>query len=271
MPNAEPMVVGVHGTLELRPEIRRAWESGELDEDLYNLTVQRAEAYGLTSTALGAARPRGARWAHNEAGGDWTQDGTVREIGYLQVDAADAPPDQPLPIQPAFTVLADALRHVGSFTVAGVHVLAPPRPGAAGSEDLTWPADEPGGTSTETGAEVTVTLAGRYGGLAGRAQRISQAVTELSSGRLHLTPAPPQSPNHAFPYPPTGTIHLAQATAGPGFRCRTPTWSLDVAVHIAETFLTALGPYGDEATLVSVAGPTLARPRGPVAGNGWPD
>ncbi|MBC3992823.1 hypothetical protein H8N00_28910 [Streptomyces sp. AC563] len=268
MSSAEPMVVGVHGTLDLRPEIRRAWETGELDEDLYSLTVQRAEAYGLTSTVLGAGRPRGVRWVHNESGGDWTQDGTVREIGYLQVDIADAAPGQPVPIRPAFTVLADALHHVGSFAVAGVHVLAPPRPEAAGSEDLTWPDDESGGTSTETGAEVTVTLAGRYGGLAGRAERISQAVTELSPGSLHLTPAPPESPDHAFPYPLTGTIHLPQATAGPGFRCRTPTWSLDVAVHIAETFLTALGPYGTGPALVSVAGPTAARPRGPIAGIG---
>ncbi|WEV25719.1 hypothetical protein OYE22_11285 [Streptomyces sp. 71268] len=268
MPNAEPMVVGVHGTLELRPEIRRAWESGELDEDLYSLTVQRAEAYGLTSTVLGAARPRGARWAHNEAGGDWTQDGTVREIGYLQVDVADAAPDRPLPTRPAFTVLTDALRHVGTFAVAGVHVLAPPRPGAAGSEDLTWPTDEPGGTTTETGAEVTVTLAARNGSLADRAQPIRQAVTELSSGRLDLTPAPPESPAHAFAHPPTGTIHLPEATTGPGFRCRTPTWSLDAAVHIAELLLTALGPYGTGPALVSVAGPTVARARGPIAGNG---
>ncbi|MFF5716604.1 hypothetical protein [Streptomyces buecherae] len=268
MPSAEPMVVGVHGALDLRPEIRRAWETGELDEDLYSLTVQRAEAYGLTSTVLGAGRPRGARWAHNEAGGDWTQDGAVREIGYLQVDIAGAPPDQPPPVRPAFTVLADALRHAGSFTVAGVHVLAPPRPGAAGSEGPTWPDDGSGGTSTETGAEVTVTLAARNGGLAGRAQRISQAVTELSSGRLDLTPTPPESPDHAFPHPLTGTIHLAQATTGPGFRCRTPTWSLDMAVHIAETFLTALVPYGTGPALVSVAGPMVARPRGPVAGSG---
>lgn len=268
MPSAEPMVVGVHGTLDLRPEICRAWETGELDEDLYSLTAQRAEAYGLTSTVLGAARPRGARWAHNEAGGDWTQDGAVREIGYLQVDIADATPDQPPPVRPAFTVLTDALRHVGSLTVAGVHVLAPPRPGVAGNEDLTWSDDEPGGTSTETGTEVTVTLAARYGGLAGRAQRISEAVTDLSSGRLHLTPAPPESPDHALPYPLTGTIHLVEAATGPGFRCRTPTWSLDMAVHIAETFLTALVPYGTGPALVSVAGPTVARPRGPIAGNG---
>lgn len=67
-------IVGLHGVLDRHPWIDRVSTEYDLDEDASSLAVKRAAAYAWSSTAL-AAKPADNLWDHNDADGDWTQDG----------------------------------------------------------------------------------------------------------------------------------------------------------------------------------------------------
>src|SRR5699024_160457 len=89
--------VGVHGVLALYPWLRPpAVELDDLSQDGFSLVVTRSTALGLSAFPHGV---NPVRWHHSDAGGDWTQDGQVREVAWLQADAADLP-EQRVPLQP---------------------------------------------------------------------------------------------------------------------------------------------------------------------------
>ncbi|NLU68910.1 hypothetical protein [Streptomyces sp. HNM0574] len=114
------LLAGLHGTLRTHPWIEDA--GGEDVPDMFGLAVDRAEAYGWSSTHLGAgAGLAGQRWAHSDAGEDWTQDGRVRQLGRLQC-TVEKLRNQRLP---AMTVLHDGLTRIGDVRLTGAHVPAP--------------------------------------------------------------------------------------------------------------------------------------------------
>ncbi|NED90486.1 hypothetical protein G3I76_61710, partial [Streptomyces sp. SID11233] len=76
-------IVGVHGVLDKHPWIEQVNAEFDLDEDVFSLAVQRASAYGWSSTALPGEQAENL-WDHNDADGDWTQDGAVRQLAWLQ-------------------------------------------------------------------------------------------------------------------------------------------------------------------------------------------
>lgn len=80
------MSLAVDGKLTVHPWLRAALSQPGLDhaqhsilgEDVISLIVAHAKASGLTS--FSGDEPPSVRWGHNDAGGDWTQDATVRRL-----------------------------------------------------------------------------------------------------------------------------------------------------------------------------------------------
>ncbi len=117
-----PLVMRVHGRLTLHPWTAAAQRAGQLEEDMFSLAVARATAYGWADFGHGLA---GARWGHNDAAGDWAQDGKVREIARVEVDCAGAPSGQRVPLTPLGLVVGECLSRLGTFDVAAVEAGVP--------------------------------------------------------------------------------------------------------------------------------------------------
>lgn len=114
-------VVGLHGTLTLHPLVAGQRERGEFDQDVYGLLVQRSAALGLDE--FGQRSNTAVHWHQHEAGGDWTQDGKVRQAAWMQAGLPDVP--SRVPSWQAMTCLRDVLGKIGRFDLAGTHAVLP--------------------------------------------------------------------------------------------------------------------------------------------------
>ena len=265
------MIMGLHGVLDPHPWVTRAIAQGDngddrndeteggLEEDVFSLAVKRAEAYGWSTTTLGPdGELDGARWGHNDAGGDWTVDGRVREAAWLQIAVAEGLRGQRLPVLPVATVLGDILRRVGAFRLTGLHALLPTRlaPGTT-TFALVDAADWFAMTDPHPDAptELTVTVAGRGHGLSALAPRVGDHVRESAFGlTTPVTALPPDHEPGALAHPLTGQVQTRGMRPAMAFRCRTREWAPDVAAWTAEVFLDALRAAGvTEPVLLTVA------------------
>lgn len=139
------LIVGLHGVLDRHPWIDRVRTEFDLEEDVFSLAVKRASAYAWSSTVL-TDKPAGNLWDHNDADGDWTQDGQVRQLAWLQ-SSLPRPLHTPgkrqrarrLPVLPVITVLSDALRRVGTVRLTGTHALVPLHRAGDARGRRTWP------------------------------------------------------------------------------------------------------------------------------------
>ncbi|MFD7090240.1 hypothetical protein ACFV94_20940 [Streptomyces sp. NPDC059896] len=258
---APTMILGVHGVLDLKPWIRGAYQDHSFGEDMYSLVVKRTVAYGLSSFHAGG--PEGERWGHNDAGGDWTQDGEIRQLAWLQVAVSEELPGQRLPVQPAATVLRDVLTRLGRFRLTGLHTLAPLHLAPDGRADLadaaawfalTDPALAPGASVDLT---VSVWAAGTAA-LPARAADLLAAARQRTYDAMTIRPAPPEdamiTARKGLALPLAGEVQTEGMRPGPAFRCRVREWSLDVASWTTEIFVDALRSTGTTApALITVS------------------
>lgn len=239
------LIVGLHGVLDLHPWIDRVSDEFDLDEDVFSLAVKRASAYAWSSTAL-TDKPADNLWDHNDADGDWTQDGQVRQLAWLQssLPRPGRTPGQKqrarrLPVLPVITVLSDALRRVGTVRLTGTHALVPlHRAGDARSElaeVAAWFAlADPSGA-----ASLTVTVdALPSANLATRAVEIREAALERTYQHMTVEPLKPaagtMTPGLARPL--AGEVQAEGLRRALAFRCDVREWSTDVAAWATEVF-----------------------------------
>ncbi|NUK25845.1 hypothetical protein HRW23_26480 [Streptomyces lunaelactis] len=252
-----PMIMGVHGVLTLNP-----WVSPE-HEDVFGLVVRRTVSYGWSS--FHASGPDGVRWGHNEADGDWEQDQRVRQLAWLQVDVADAPRGQRLPVLPAATVLGDSLNRIGRFRFTGLHTVAPLYEAPDSRADLAYAAEWFALADPAASAEFTLSVAStKAADLPGHAPDILAAALERAHGQLGIEAAPlssrqglPASPAEAgLGLPLAGELETTHLQCGQAFRCVTREWSLDMAAWVTEIFIDALRGTGTtHPALITVSKP----------------
>lgn len=237
-------IVGLHGVLDRHPWIDRVSAESDLGEDVFSLAVKRASAYAWSSTAL-TDKPADNLWDHNDADGDWTQDGRVRQLAWLQSSLPR--PVNPrgrkqrarrLPVLPVITVLSDALRRVGTLRLTGTHALVPlHRAGDARielAEVAGWFAlADPSGA-----ASLTVTVSALpSANLAARAAEIREAVLERTYQHMAVEavkPAGTAPPGLARPL--AGEVQAEGLRRALAFRCDVREWSTDVAAWTTEVF-----------------------------------
>ncbi|MFI5755449.1 hypothetical protein [Streptomyces sp. NPDC051569] len=156
----DPLVrVEVYGVLKQDAWIGQVSVDHDLDEDLFSLAVKRAEAYGWSSTVLGAGNELGGRrWVHADAGGDWSQDGQARQLAWLTVYPASDLQAQHLPVLPMARVLTDVLQRVGELRLTGLRVRVPMRLARDAGFRLRAAADWFSLASPDARTDVTVTI-----------------------------------------------------------------------------------------------------------------
>ncbi|MFI2431843.1 hypothetical protein [Streptomyces sp. NPDC018693] len=212
-----PLVLKVFGRLEMHPWIAADHRAGRLEEDLFSLVVGRTMAYGWADFGSGLG---GTRWGHNDAGGDWTQDGAVREIAWLQVDCAGAPAGQRLPLTPLGLVLGECLDRLGSHQVEALEASLPVSESVAALGDLAY--------------------AATWAGLADPAGRVECRVTVDGGVPLDACRA------RAW-----GAVEFHQD--GPDLRCVLREWSLSSAIWLLEIITDALREASAIGTRVRIA------------------
>ncbi|MCX5236105.1 hypothetical protein OG824_12930 [Streptomyces prunicolor] len=122
------MTAEVYGVLREHAWIGQVGADHDLDADLFGPAVKRAAAYGWSSTRFSAgAELGGQRWGHADAGGDWSQDGRVRQLAWLTVYPATDLREQHLPVLPLTRVMVDSLGRVGELAFTGLTVRVPMR------------------------------------------------------------------------------------------------------------------------------------------------
>ncbi|MES4901566.1 MULTISPECIES: hypothetical protein [unclassified Streptomyces] len=250
------VIVGLHGVFHQHPWIARLQAEEDLDEDVFSLAVKRAEAYGWTTT--GGDDLEGARWGHNDAGEDWTEDGRTRQIAWLQI-AAESLRGQRLPVLPAARILGDALCRMGTFRLTGLHALAPLHlapdslPHLAGAADWFALADPDGAV------EFTVTVSAREAvASAVRRHDVPALARERAFGRLAVEAVPTGSgTQEGLALPVAGEVQTEGMRQVLALRCGGRSWCLDTAVWATEIVIDALRAAGaTEPVLIAVSGPT---------------
>jgi hypothetical protein len=235
------MSAAVDGKLTIHPWLHEELSehsNGILGEDVFSLVVARSKARGLAS--FSGQEPPSARWGHNDAGGDWTQDETVRRLAWFQC----AVPERPLagrriPIQPVFSVLDEVLSLVGIVDLKAVHVIAPLAAAPDGRFDVAALARCFDFAAPTTARSVSVLLSVPKKSLPSL-QPLLGRVRAQSSDRIGADEAEAAALSSVLP--PYGMPWLLGDSdrVELAARCTLPTWSIDAASWLIETFLEAL-------------------------------
>ncbi len=248
-------LVALHGVLDRHPWTRHI-TCDDHGSELFDLAMNRSDAYGWHSTGgwtypykgWGEARivvQDPGRWADCLAGGDWTQDGQVREVAWM---AADIPLDvrEPrLPILHIARILSDAVNRLGRVRFTGLHATLPVGElvGDA-SDDLAamrrWFAlADP---SRSVSVSVTVadgpTLPEKAATVRDAArERLGDAADiEIATGETDLSGLADVRGEHGY--------DKSRERGVTRFVCRTREWSPDVAVWLVEVVGDALRAVG---------------------------
>lgn len=247
------LIVAIHGVLRLDPWVSGAFLDDTLDEDAYSLVVKRTVAYGLGSfTRLS---PPSAQWAHNDAGGDWTQDGSVRQLAWLQVTLASSN-DQRLPIQPAARVLDDVLSRVGQYEFAGVHTVVPMDVASDAREALAYASGWFAIADPAAPRAFTVTLHADPGlQLTQSEPHILASARDAAHDVMSIErcgPAPQLPLGGREPL--AGELLTTGMVDSATYRCIAREWTLDIATWVTEVFIEALRAIGvDAPCLITVS------------------
>lgn len=230
------MLLGVHGVLDMHPWLRAGYASSGLEEDAFSLVAKRSVARQLTG--FGSHRPAGSRWDHNDAGGDWTQDGQQHELAWLQ--AAISPSSARLPIQSALSVLSDVVTRVGRWRLKAVHGVLPVSAAGDGRADLAtmWPWFSLADPARPT--RLTIRVASNEARkLAGCTPNLCDEARERSYGQLSFTPAQSLS-DDPLRRRMTGELFMKGMSGGAQIECLAAEWSVDVAAWILDIFVDVL-------------------------------
>ncbi|MFC4889285.1 hypothetical protein ACFPK5_29585 [Streptomyces beijiangensis] len=205
--------------------------------------MKRAAAYGWSSTRFGAgAELGGQRWSHNDAGGDLTPDGGVRQRAWLQVSVAEDLNAQHLPVLPAVTVLSDALHRMGAFRFTGLHALVPLHLAPDSRFDLAGDAAWFALADPASSMGLMVTLSAREtSGLHGRTAEIRALALARTFGRMTLERV---SPGQFAQQGLAGELQRSDMQEAMAFRCVAPEWSPDIAAWVTEVLVDALRAAG---------------------------
>ncbi|WP_447035612.1 hypothetical protein [Streptomyces sp. DSM 118878] len=281
------VVVGLHGTLRLHPWFDRvvtrdtdpdvdadadtdAGAEGSVEEDLLFLAVDRAGSYGwrtvgglLHEDGEVTAEHEPTAWAHEEVGGDWTQDGEVHRLAWLGAGVRTDPPRPGLPVRPIALVLSEALARVGAVTFTGLHALLPLR---ATERDTAFHQIELapwfGLADPDARYEVVVTVScrpGEGGADEHDAAALCEAVREKSQGAVDVFAPVTKGGLPGLDLDLDGAVHTEGMREAIRFGCGTREWSPDMAVWLVEMTAEALRDAGRLAPVVVTASLT-ARP-----------
>ncbi|WP_327222860.1 hypothetical protein OG229_01565 [Streptomyces platensis] len=238
------LIVGLHGVLDRHPWIDRVSAEFDLDEDVFSLAVKRASAYAWSATAF-TDKPADNLWDHNDADGDWTQDGQVRQLAWLQ-SSLPRPVNTPgkkqrarrLPVLPVITVLSDALRRVGTVRLTGTHALVPLHRAGDARIELAEVADWFALADPTGAASLTVTVSALpSANLPARTAEIREAALERTYQHMTVEarkPAGTMTPGLARPL--AGEVQAEGLRRALAFRCDVREWSTDVAAWTTEVF-----------------------------------
>lgn len=238
------MTAEIHGVLRLHPWIGRVSADYDLDEDLFSLAVKRAAAYGWSSTLLGAGQElSGQRWGHADAGGDWSQDGRVRQLAWLTVYPTAGLRAQHLPVRPMTQVLTDALHRMGVLHFTGLRVQAPVRLAPDAGFDLRADVDWFSLASPDAKANVTVTIS-TESSVTGTL--VCDLVAQRGHGLLHIEQTHRHASGAEGITPPASPLGVDDMPREPDmvFTVRAPEWTPDAAAWIAEVAVDSLRAAG---------------------------
>ncbi|MDT0407710.1 MULTISPECIES: hypothetical protein [Streptomyces] len=255
-------IVGLHGVLDKHPWIEQVNAEFDLEEDVFSLAVQRASAFAWSSTALADEQTENL-WDHNDAGGDWTPDGAVRQLAWLQA-SLPRPAHMPgrarreprLPVLPVFTVLADALRRVGTVRLTGTHTLAPLHRAGDARVALAENADWYTLANPADATTLTVTVSALPSArLAERADAIREAALARTYGNMRVASRKPATaaatPGLARPL--AGMVQAERLRLALAFRCDVREWTTDVAAWTTEVFADSIRTVTGLSGLVLIA------------------
>jgi hypothetical protein len=243
-------LVALHGVLDRYP-----WASHVTCDahgsELYELAMRRAEAYGWYSTGGWTYQYQGwgearivqdpGRWADALAGGDWTQDGKVRELAWMSAEIPVDVREPRLPLLHVARILSDAVNRLGRVRFTGLHAVLPLRElvGDA-SDDLRAMRSWFALTDPSASVPVSVTV-GAGPVLRGKETAVCDAVSErlgdiaaaeVAAGRLDLPGMADVEGEHGYDKGrERGLLRLT---------CRVPEWSVDAAVWLVEVVGDAL-------------------------------
>ncbi|WP_328680887.1 hypothetical protein [Streptomyces sp. NBC_00343] len=224
-----PMTAEIYGVLREHAWIGQVSADHDLDEDLFSLAVKRAAAYGWSSTRLSAgAELGGQRWGHADAGGDWSQDGRVRQLAWITVYPATGLREQHLPVLPLTRIMVESLGRVGELDFTGLTVRVPVRLAPDTRFDLVGDAAWFALAAPDARAEAVVSAAGPVDTVA---ERVRELVVQRGHGLLRA-----EHVEHVE--------HLARAHDRTTFACDLPEWTPDSAAWLAEVLVDALRAVG---------------------------
>lgn len=208
--------------------------SSILDQDVFSLIVARSKARGLAS--FSGAEPPSVRWGHNDAGGDWIQDGTVRRLAWFQCAVPEQPtPGRRLPIQPVLSVLDEVLALVGVVEPTALHLIVPLAGAPDGRPDLAALARWFDLADPETACQLTLILAAPVIGSTSL-RSVPELIRTRSMDRISIEQTEP------LVVEPYGTPWLLDPVEHRqlAWRATLPTWSIEAAGWLIELLLEAL-------------------------------
>lgn len=266
------VIIGLHGTLRCNPWLDRVAEQddeGSIEEDLLSLAIDRAGAYGWHSLSSWlhedgrlTAHHEPTSWAHEEVGGDWTQDGKVHQLAWLQAGILTDPPRPGLPVRPISLVLAEALARVGTMTFTGLHALLPLQAAERNTAfHQTELAPWFGLANPDARNEVVVTVACRpqEGAVDEHdAAAVCEAVREMAQGTVDIATSAPEGGLPGLDLDLDRVLHTEGMREVMRLSCRTREWSPDIAVWLVEMVADGLRGAGRLSPVVVTA--SLASP-----------
>lgn len=237
-------LVALHGVLDRYP-----WASHVTCDahgsELYGLAMRRAEAYGWYSTGGWTYEYRGwgearivqdpGRWADALAGGDWTQDGKVRELAWMSAEIPADVREPRLPLLPVARILSDAVNRIGDVRFTGLHAVLPLRELVGDASDAframrEWfaladpSASVPVSVTVGAGPAMRGREAAVCDGVRERLGDIAQA--EVAVGPVDLAGLADVAGEHGY--------DKGRERGVLRFACRVPEWSVDAAVWLVE-------------------------------------
>ncbi|MGW1375773.1 hypothetical protein ACWD6P_16085 [Streptomyces sp. NPDC002446] len=261
------VIVGLHGILKRNAWFDRVVEQdaeGSVEEDLLGLAIDRAGSYGwqtvsswLNEGGEVTAHHEPTAWAHQEVGGDWTQDGRVHQLAWLGAGILTDPPRPGLPVRPIALVLSEALARAGAVTFTGLHALLP-LPAAERNTAFHQAELAPwfGLADPDARYEVAVTVCRRpgAGGVAeGAAAAVCEAVRETAQGAVDVSVAAAEGGLPGLALDLGRTVHTDGMREVMRLGCRTREWSPDIAVWLVEMAADGLRRAGRPAPVVVTA------------------
>ncbi|MDX3841140.1 hypothetical protein [Streptomyces europaeiscabiei] len=258
------VIVGLHGILQRHAWFDRVVEQdpeSSVEEDLLGLAIDRAGSYGwqtlstwLTEGGKVTAHHEPTAWAQEEVGGDWTDDGRVHQLGWLQAGVLTAPPRPGLPVRPIALVLSESLARVGEVTFTGLHALLPLQAAERNTAfHQTELAPWFGLADPDARHAVVVTVSGRpteCGLGEDDVVAVRDAVRDMAQDAVEV------SASVAGGGLPGLALDLDRVPHTEGMRevmrlgCRTREWSPDIAVWLVEMVADGLRGVGRPAPLV---------------------